>query len=263
MITSVSNEKIKAVVKLQKKSAVRRQQAAFVVEGVRMAAELPRERLIQAYASQSFAGEEQNRELCLKLRAEIVADHVMAAMSDTQTPQGILAVVRCQEAQAGQIRRAQDGLILVLEGIRDPGNLGTVLRTAEGAGVTGVLMSRDTVDIYNPKVIRSTMGSIYRVPFAYVADLRAEVRCLREEGVHVCAAHLEGKQNYDEVNYQGPTAFLIGNEAAGLSVELASESSCLVRIPMAGRVESLNAAIASALLMYEAARQRRIKGDIR
>lgn len=259
MITSVSNERVKNIIKLQQKAKARREQNCFIVEGFKMADELPEGRLILAYASESFAAKPENEALCQRLHTEIVADHVMEAMSDTRTPQGILAVVRRQEASAESIWQTPSALVMVLERIQDPGNLGTILRTAEGAGVTGILMSADTVDIYNSKVIRSTMGSIYRVPFAYVADLQGAVKAMKQIGIRTYAAHLDGKNTYDGEDYTGSSAFFIGNEGAGLSDELAGLSDCHIRIPMMGKVESLNAAVASAILMYEAGRQRRCR----
>ena len=120
-------------------------------------------------------------------------------------------------------------------------------------------MNNGTADIYNPKVIRSTMGSIYRVPFVYVDDLRVTLNLLKKQNIHLYAAHLAGKNSYDEEDYQGGTGFLIGNEAGGLEEETAAMADTLIRIPMLGQVESLNAAVASAILMYETARQRRQK----
>ena len=116
---------------------------------------------------------------------------------------------------------------------------------------------RDTVDIYNPKTIRSTMGSIYRMPFLYEEDIPALVDRLREKGVKTYAAHLDGKNYYDEENYSTGCAFLIGNEGNGLRREVSDKAEVWVKIPMHGEVESLNAAIASSILMYEANRQRR------
>ena len=257
MITSVSNERVKNIIKLQQKAKARREQNCFIVEGIRMAEEVPADRLIQAYASESFAAKEENQTLCQRLKAEIVADHVMEAMSDTQTPQGILVVVRRQDIRPETIWQQPGALIMVLERIQDPGNLGTIVRTAEGAGVTGIIMSADTVDIYNSKVIRSTMGSIYRMPFAYVTDVKQAVTAMKTAGIHTYAAHLLGQHSYDQEDYTGPSAFLIGNEGNGLTDELTALSDCYIRIPMCGQVESLNAAIASAILMYEAGRQRR------
>ena len=148
-------------------------------------------------------------------------------------------------------------LLMVLEDLQDPGNVGTIIRTAEGAGVTGIIMSRGTADIFNPKTIRSTMGSVYRMPFVYVEDLGKGIQDLKDKGITTYAAHLEGKHSYDEENLTNPCAFLIGNEGNGLRREIADMADCYIKIPMLGQVESLNAAIASSVLMFEAARQRR------
>ena len=145
---------------------------------------------------------------------------------------------------------------MVLEDLQDPGNLGTIIRTGEGAGIAGVIMTRETVDIFNPKTIRATMGSIYRVPFVYVQDIAETVAKLKTAGITVYAAHLKGEQYYDAFDYTGGSAFLIGNEGNGLKEQTANLADTYVKIPMAGQVESLNAAIATTLFMYEAARQR-------
>ena len=118
-------------------------------------------------------------------------------------------------------------------------------------------MNRTTADIYNPKVIRSTMGSIYRVPFLYTDDLQETIRQVKKAGVRLFAAHLKGERSYDQEDYTGNTGFLIGNEANGLSAETADMADCYIKIPMLGKVESLNAAVAASILMYETARQRR------
>lgn len=145
-------------------------------------------------------------------------------------------------------------LLLVLDTVQDPGNLGTMLRTGEGAGISGVLMNRTTADIFSPKVIRSTMGSIYRVPFVIAEDLPGDIRQLKQRGISFYAAHLKGQKSYDAVDYSGGSGFMIGNEGNGLSDEIAKLADLYIRIPMAGQVESLNAAMAAGLLMYEAAR---------
>lgn len=132
-----------------------------------------------------------------------------------------------------------------------------ILRAGEGAGVTGVVMDANTADIYNPKVIRSTMGSVLRMPFVYAEDLHETLETLKQKKVRLFAAHLKGKNAYDLEDYTGDTAFLIGNEANGLTDETAAMADTYVRIPMEGRVESLNAAVAASVLMFEAARQRR------
>ncbi|MDE5933982.1 MAG: RNA methyltransferase, partial [Lachnospiraceae bacterium] len=171
--------------------------------------------------------------------------------------QGILCVVRQFSYVLESMLEAENPLLVLLEDIQDPGNLGTIFRAGEGAGVTGILMSNNSVDIYNPKTIRSTMGSIYRMPFLYTEQLTEVIGKLREKKIAVYAAHLRGAVTYDTCDHTRGTAFLIGNEANGLRDETADAADVSVKIPMAGQVESLNAAVAASILLYEAARQRR------
>lgn len=261
MITSPSNKNVKEVIQLMQKAKVRKEKQLFVVEGIKMFLEAPAERIVKIYAAESFI-REMPPECEEKLAAsdgclETVADDVFRKMSDTKTPQGILCVVRQLSCSMEEMLAAKEPLLVLLEDIQDPGNLGTIFRAGEGAGVTGILMSGGTVDVYNPKTIRSTMGSIYRMPFLYVADLKETVGKLQERKIAVHAAHLRGAAVYDECGYRNGTAFLIGNEANGLREETAECADNSVKIPMAGKVESLNAAVAASILLFEAARQRR------
>ncbi len=286
MITSVSNKKIREVIQLNEKSSARKKAGAFVIEGVRLFLEAPEEEILEVYVAASFmegvaeisakdrkndkttdadtlsAGEEKARrdEAMRKLsslsgRTETVADDVFKKMSDTKTPQGILCVMRKRDNEVRDLR--EKSLLLILEDMQDPGNLGTVFRTAEAAGVGGIIMSKGTVDIYSPKVVRSTMGAIFRVPFAYAQDLGKEIEGLRRKGTAVYAAHLDNSTFYDEEDYTKPTAFLIGNEGNGLKRETADLADKYIRIPMEGCAESLNASVAASILAYEAYRQRR------
>jgi TrmH family RNA methyltransferase len=259
MITSASNPRVKRLVHLQKHAKARKEAGVFLAEGRKMCGEAPRDRVEEVYFSESYAEREGTGEW-IGIRSEILSDSVFRTVSDTKTPQGILAVVKRSEQTLEQMLASEKTpLLVVLENLQDPGNLGTILRTAEGAGVTGVLLSGDTVDIYNPKTIRSTMGSLYRVPFCTVTDIRAAVSRLRDLGIACYAAALEESREYTEPDYRKPAAFLIGNEGNGLSRELIQAAGQTVRIPMEGQVESLNASMAAGLLMYEAARQRREK----
>ena len=258
MITSPANKKIKEIQALNKKPSYRRETGLFTVEGVRMFREIPEDRMEQVFVSEGFLkdAEPEVREKILRSRYEVVQDSVFPALSDTRTPQGILAAVRQERhSLSGLIRK--DACILILETIQDPGNLGTMLRAGEGAGLTGIVCDSGTADLYNPKVVRSTMGSIFRVPVVVAEDLHGAVRALKSEGVRIYAAHLRGQRAYDEESYAGPSAFMIGNEAAGLKEETAALADALVKIPMLGKVESLNAAVAASVLLYELARQRR------
>lgn len=279
MITSTSSSQVKHIVNLQKKSKLRKEEKQFVVEGIKMVSEAPKDRLVKVYVSETFKAdneeflEKMNYEALGKDILEVVSDNVFIRMSDTQTPQGIMAVVKMSEItiedmfgkdmhinskndNSGNSSNKMQPLLLILENLQDPGNLGTIIRMAEGAGVTGIIMSCNTVDIYNPKTIRSTMGSIYRVPVIYVDDICEAVEECKQKGIRVYAAHLKGTDNYNVKDYTQPTAFMIGNEGNGLTDKLTDKADELVRIPMQGKVESLNAAIACTILTYEAVRQR-------
>ena len=255
IISSMSNAQVKRLKELLTKTRARKKQGCFVAEGLRMVRETPADRLESLFISESFGRLAREAGLDLS-RARILSDAVFKSVSETQTPQGIMAIVRQQSAELSDLLAAKDPLLLFLENIQDPGNLGTMMRTAEGAGVTGVIMSRDTVDIYNPKTIRSTMGSLYRMPFVYVDDLCQALLQAEKAKIHVFAAHLQGSVCYTDRNYRGASGLLIGNEGNGLTTAAAACACANIRIPMAGQVESLNAAAAAAILMYEAARQR-------
>ncbi|MCM1467981.1 MAG: RNA methyltransferase [Alistipes sp.] len=261
MITSMANSRVKHVVNLLRKAKYRRENGLFVVEGIKMVLEAPWERVDMVYVSEDFFlshKEEQNGIEWKSPKVEVVSDAVFKQMSDTKTPQGIMAAVRMKECSMNEIVGGDKTFVIVCEDIQDPGNMGTILRTGEGAGVTGVIMSKNTVDIYNPKTIRSTMGSVYRVPFLIAEDLQDAVRQMKLLGVKVYAAHLNGNNSYAAEDYSGKCAFLIGNEGNGLKDDTAALADRLVKIPMEGSVESLNAAVSSAVLMYEVNRQRRL-----
>ena len=258
MIESKSNQQVKHVVQLQSKAKTRRQEKSFVVEGPRMVSETPAHLLQKVYVVSNASDEVRQAVAGLDASlVEEVSESVFATMSETVTPQGVLAIVTMPEYPVETFFDKENGLYLILENIQDPGNLGTMMRTAEGAGVDGIIMSRDTVDLFSPKVVRSTMGSLYRMPFVIAEDLGATIEDMKSRGICVYAAHLQGQKFYDEFDYKGATAFLIGNEGNGLRRETADLATEYLKIPMAGSLESLNAAMAAGVLMYEASRQRR------
>lgn len=257
MITSTANAQVKNLAQLIKKSKVRTEQGFYVVEGVKMFLEAPKDEIVKVYVSEELFEKGTVSEQLAETSYEVLKTEVFNHVADTKTPQGVLCVMKQKKYTLDQLTQGKAPLLLVLENLQDPGNLGTMMRTAEGAGVTGVLLSRGSVDIYNPKTIRSTMGSIYRVPFLYTDDLLRDMDKLHEKGIITYAAHLRGIGFYDGESYQGPTAFLIGNEGNGLTDELSEKAKQYIKIPMEGQLESLNAAVAAAILMYEASRQRR------
>ena len=257
MISSVTNAIVKRIALLQSRDRSRREEGLFIIEGSRMYAEVPVERLDGVYVTEDFVdhASQDIRDRLAVTGYELVTGDVMKKMSDTMTPQGILSVVRTYEYELDEIL---DGgsLFMILDSLQDPGNLGTIFRTCEAAGASGVIMSRGTVSIYNPKSVRSTMGTLFRMPFVYTDDLCKTIAGLKERGIRVAAAHLDGAVNYTSVDMRAPTALVIGNEGAGVSAEVAAACDTRIHIPMEGEVESLNAAIAASVLLYEAHRQR-------
>jgi len=289
MITSKTNPQVKEIKKLFSSSKRRNEEGLFVVEGARMVEEVPHELLKQIYVTEGFMKRRKDiaGEALLEIlkgdNVEVVTEDVYKAITDTVTPQGIMAVVKQPEYSLEKIlseadkhkkiievsANLEDGAIRVsdkqinkgnqsdceniqfvlLDDIRDPGNLGTIVRTSEAAGVKAIIMSPGCVDIFNPKVIRSTMGSIYRVPFV-VCELPDAIGNLKKTGVGVYGAALEGSVSYKDVEYGKKNAFIIGNEARGISEKVLGLTDGNIRIPMQGKVESLNAAISLAVLLF-------------
>ncbi|MDD6156943.1 MAG: RNA methyltransferase [Lachnospiraceae bacterium] len=259
MITSTANQQMKNLAALQRKSRERKARGLFVAEGPRMCFEAPREWVQSIYVSESFLQDEKMQQQLkdFDYPYEVVADSVFCSVADTQTPKGIMTVVKIPTYELQDLLQQERTQLLILEGVQDPGNLGTMLRTGEGAGITGVIMDRTTVDLFNPKTIRSTMGSLYRMPYYIAEDLGATIEAVKAQGVRLYAAHLAGELSYDRPDYTGACGFLIGNEGNGLSDEIARMADTYIRIPMQGQVESLNAAMSAGILMYECNRQRR------
>ena len=267
----ITNKEIKELAAWNRKSKARKEDGVFLIEGTKMFLEAPMERIRKTFVSESFFKSESQKQVngenspCLeKLNEcgyEVVTDSVFAKITDTMTPQGILCVMNRFAYRLDNLLKRKNPTLMVLEDLQDPGNLGTIMRTGEGAGIDGIIMSKGCVDIYNPKTIRSTMGSLYRVPFIYTDDLSGTIRSLQKEGICFYAAHLKGNCFYDEVDYASGKGigFLIGNEGNGLKEETADLADSYIKIPMEGKVESLNAAIAASVLMYEAYRQKRKK----
>lgn len=258
MITSTSNPKVKWAQSLNKKAKNRREEKLFNIEGTRLYLETPKE-LIQ----EVFVTEHVEKTLKSELSGDnyqLVSENVLEAMCDTKTPQGILCVVKQPEYKLSDILKQTNPLLLVLEDLQDPGNLGTIMRTAEGAGVTGIILTKGCVDMYNPKVVRATMGAIYRMPFVYLnteEEFEELFSVLKEKNITTYGATLQESKDYDLYSYIEGTAFLIGNEGNGLSKKALDLCEKYVKIPMCGQLESLNAAVAAAILDYEAFRQRR------
>ena len=256
MITSVHNPKIQEVRRLQSRSRQRREAQAFVVEGVRLVEEALHagwpaslvlversldergQKVVQGFASQGAAIEE-------------VSPEVLRAVSDTETPQGILAVLPLRSLPLP----GQMDFVLIPDGVKDPGNLGGMLRTAAAAGVDAVLLPEGTADVYAPKVLRAGMGAHFRIPVQSLPW--GEIRdILKRDELKVYLADVQAGIPYTRANFLPPLALIIGGEAEGASSLAYGLATERVHIPMPGGMESLNAAIAAALLLFEVVRQR-------
>ena len=257
-ITSTSNPRVRHFLELAAKARTRRREKAFVIEGARLFADTPDRYLLETFATEAFFNDCQEalREKLVRAGTFLVPPELIRKMSDTKTPQGVISIVRMPAWEMEDLF-AGTPLILVLENIQDPGNLGTMVRTSEAAGASGILLSSDTVDLFNPKTVRSTMSAVFRLPVITAPELGEALDLLKERGVTTFAAHLGGEASYDRLSYTGPSAFLIGNEGNGLREETAMRADRKLLIPMHGRIESLNAAMAAGILLYEADRQRR------
>ncbi|MFA4966603.1 MAG: RNA methyltransferase [Candidatus Margulisiibacteriota bacterium] len=244
---------VKEVLGLIEKKRIREKDGRFVVEGEHLAleagenidyilysSELPAVKILKAKGIPAYKVSKRDFEL----------------LTSVETPQGILAVARKPEHLIGDVLSASDPLIVYCIGIQDPGNLGTIIRSADAAAASAVLLSKGTVELYNQKVIRSTMGSLFHLPVIEFGEAEKGVKELKARGIKLIAADLSGKSNYWQAKLSGPVAILIGNEGAGLPPEILSMCDEVVKIPMPGKSESLNAAMSATLILYEALRQR-------
>jgi TrmH family RNA methyltransferase len=255
MISSLANEKIKLVRALQSRRKAREKAGRFVIEGARLAEEAVRAKAGADFVFYVDRLDARGRAALNGLRqlgaaAEEVSAEVMAACSDTEAPSGLLAVIPDPSPSVPSPLT----FALVVDRMADPGNLGTILRTAAAAGVEAVFLSPGTVDAYNPKVVRGAMGAHFRVPISHVAWPEIEA-ALAGLTVHLAAA--EGGVRYDAVDLASPVALIVGGEAEGASAEAERLPHRRVTIPMPGGSESLNAAVAAGVLMFEVVRARR------
>lgn len=257
-IESAQNKLIKRLHGLQLRKN-REKEKVFIAEGIRFVSEIPLDWEIELYAvSDTYA---QNYDLeILEQRAPlyIMPDALFEKISETEHPQGILAVCAQKVLDIAPFLEKSNPFFLLAEELNDPGNLGTIIRTADACNVDAVFLSQGSVDLYHPKVLRATMGSIFHIAVFQGIVLSETAEMLRERGIPLYAAHLKGRQYPYSLNLRRACAFLIGNEARGISEEAAAICDSFVKIPMPGEAESLNASIAAGVLMYEVVRQRLI-----
>ena len=248
IISSTKNEKIKELAKLQTAKG-RKKAGLYLLEGEHLVEEAIKEKVpIELIVVSSNRMEDYQYLLeQTKIKVLVVSQEVFQKLSMTETTQGILAVVKIEN----QAEPPCTGRIIVLDAVQDPGNLGTIIRTADAAGFDAVVLGAGTVDLYNDKVIRSMQGSHFHIP-VFQADLREYLPVLKKQGVEVAvtALHRDSK-DYSILQGKSDIAIVVGNEGQGVSSEVIELADAVVTIPMFGKAESLNVAIASALLMYK------------
>lgn len=235
----------------------------FLAEGVRFVAEAlnstwPVEMLVY---SQRIAEDGRGKELLSSASNRGIAlleveDPLFCELAGTETPQGILAVVRQRSNSLEELAAGQPALLLLVDGVRDPGNLGTIIRSADAAGAGGVILMKGTADIYNPKTLRSTMGSLFHLPVIQGCAAEVVMAYLEERGIKTVAGEPRAARTVYECDLRVPCALAVGGEATGAGQAVLDRVSELVRIPMPGRAESLNVAVSASILLFEAVRQR-------
>ena len=256
IIESHQNKIYKHIKSLSQKKN-RDKEGLFLAEGVRFVSEIPPNWEVEMFVvTKAFTMENDIRNFDKRAETYIVTEELFLPLSDTENPQGVLAVCKKQREGQEEIWKRDAPFLLLAEALNDPGNLGTVIRTADACGVDGIFLSKGSVDVYNPKVLRATMGSIFHVPVFQNVDLKEITLKMKEKNISLYAAHLKGDCYPYQLPLEKGCAFLIGNEARGLSHEATNLCDRWVRIPMPGKAESLNASIAAGVLMYEVVRQR-------
>ena len=248
IITSVQNARIKHVAALQQKSSLRREEGLFVVEG---------QREIEHCIACGYEVVE------LFKRDENVTPQVYEKMAYRGSTEGIIAVAKCKDHSLSilsPLTSHHSPLIIVLERVEKPGNLGAILRTAEAAGVDAVIVCDPLTDLYNPNLIRASIGGVFNVPTA-VCTSEECIAFLKANGIKILTAQLQDSYEYYDYDMTQATAIVMGTESTGLTQQWREAADAHIRIPMLGRLDSLNVSVSAAILMYEAVRQRRVKSE--
>ncbi len=251
VIRSRTNKTIKEIKKLHERK-YRDQQKKFIVEGHRFV----REAIESDFQIEYVIINENVKEKFADLKIEedyrlIVSEAVFKDLCDTKMPQGIIAIVKNQQVHID----ATGGFYVLLDKVQDPGNVGTIIRTANAAGVNGVILTKGTVDIYNEKTLRSTMGSIFKIPIIVDENLKF-VNELKDKGFKLICSSLDTDKNFYQVNLNEKVIIAVGNEGNGISDEIYNISDEKVKIPMPGSAESLNVGIAAGIMIFEVVRQK-------
>lgn len=260
-ISSNQNPVVREVKALKQKKH-REAKSMFFIEGIRFVEEALKEdvSINKILVSEQLADTNGGKELLVKIHGGgyplfTLPHKLFMEVTDTQNPQGVMAVLNTRNYIIDDIYDDKN-FFIILDSIQDPGNMGTIIRTADAVGATCIVLSKGCVDVYNPKVLRSTMGSMFHIPICLSEDIFKTMDEMKSRGIKLCAAHLEGESDYFDLGLKDHIAIIIGNEANGISEEVKSYADILVKIPMPGKAESLNASVAAGILMFEVLRNR-------
>jgi TrmH family RNA methyltransferase len=263
VLTSMQNPLIKEILLLQKKKSERRKQGLFIVEGIKAIQEIPKDYFVREYIlsetfnKENFFIDSQKGRVCENnTKVVYVKESIFNAISDTETPQGIMAVVEQKTASLEDILAKEHSFGLVLENVQDPGNLGTIIRSAYGFKVDYLILSKGCVDLFSPKTIRASMGALFHIPIVVDEEIEKITQSLQAMNVKLYVTEVEKAKEVFQVSFKGKAALVIGNEGNGASSYIKQQADERVYIPMPGGLESLNASIAASICMYEAMKQR-------
>lgn len=256
LIESVQNKLVKKIKSLQQRKN-RDKEGVFIVEGIRFVGEIPQTVTILYYAV-SHTFQKINDISIYEKRSQVFvfSDNVFDSISDTQHTQGIIAICQKKNIELSEYVLHEKGFYILAENIQDPGNLGTIIRTADACHADAVFLSKGCVDLYNAKVLRSTMGSLFHMPIFQNVDFIEYMDIMKQNNITIFASHLKAKKYYYHADFHKACALVIGNEGKGITDEIAQKCHEWIKIPMVGKAESLNVSIAAGVLMYEVVRQR-------
>lgn len=260
-ITSKENTAVKYLRSLAD-SKNRKKERVFLIESAKIVEEALRDDLdvIMVIAAPDLVRHHGKGVLKLAESKSIkilwISDHLMDTISESKTPQPVMAVIRMRQFSEDSLLNSNAGLIILAHKLQDPGNLGTIIRTAEAVGASGVAITSNTVDPFNAKALRASMGSILRLPIVHIGDDAAFMQASRRKGFQTVAAVVANGQSLFDVDLKKPTVVILGQEGAGLPEDIIADIDHRVRIPMSAAIDSLNVSVAAAVILYEAMRQR-------
>src|SRR6056297_387471 len=251
-ITSIKNDKVKYLRKLYQKK-YRKERKQFILEGLRLirGAYKSGADIASIYLTRDYYNERKSESFLINNEEKLifVSDSLISEVADTENPQEVIAIVN--EPQTSQEEVLSKDYILVIDQIQDPGNMGTMIRTAAAAGFQSVIISKGSVDVFNLKVLRSTVGAIYSIPFIKDVELKELQELLQSKEQKIYAADLNTDKYYNDIKYVKPLSLIIGNEGNGIRRQLIDIADVCVKIPLKGNIESLNAGVAGGIIMFK------------